>query len=112
VPLWCGESGENTDHWIKQFVETLETNDIGWCFWPYKKMEKPSCPVSFSKPAHWDSIMALAAMPSGTGNAEKRIAARPTPEDSRLALHQLLQNIRFENCRVNASYVRALGLHL
>jgi aryl-phospho-beta-D-glucosidase BglC (GH1 family) len=112
VPLWCGESGENTDQWIKQFVETLETNDIGWCFWPYKKMEKPSCPVSFRKPANWDAIMALAAMPSGTGNAEKRIAARPTPEDSRLALHQLLQNIRFENCRVNASYVRALGLHL
>jgi len=111
VPIWCGESGENTDQWIRQFVETLDTNDIGWCFWPYKKMEKPSCPVSFLKPEHWDAIMALASLPSGTGDAEKRIAARPSPEDSRQALRQLLQNIRFENCRVNSPYIRALGLN-
>ena len=44
VPIWCGESGENTDEWVKQFVETLEANDIGWCFWPYKKMEKSFVP--------------------------------------------------------------------
>ena len=110
VPLWCGESGENDDDWVKQFVQTLESNDIGWCFWPYKKMEKPSCPVSFKKPANWDAVMALAAMPGGTGEAEKRIAARPSLEDSSKALQELLENIRFENCRVNQGYIRALGL--
>ncbi len=110
VPIWCGESGENTDQWIRQFVKTLEANDIGWCFWPYKKMEKASCPVSFQKPAHWDAVMALAAMPSGTGNAEKRIAARPSLQDSYAAMLGLLENIRFENCRVNWGYLRALGL--
>ena len=40
VPIWMGESGENTDDWIAQFVKELEKNDIGWAFWPYKKMER------------------------------------------------------------------------
>lgn len=110
VPVWCGESGENNDRWVKDFVTTLEVNNIGWCFWPYKKMERESCPVSFRKPPHWDQVIALASMQTGTGNAEKRIAARPSLDDSRTAMHGLLENIRFENCHVNTGYLQALGL--
>ncbi|HAF21421.1 MAG TPA: glycosyl hydrolase family 5, partial [Blastocatellia bacterium] len=36
VPVWMGESGENTDEWIGSFRTLLELNNIGWCFWPYK----------------------------------------------------------------------------
>ncbi|MBV9767178.1 MAG: cellulase family glycosylhydrolase [Acidobacteriaceae bacterium] len=110
VPIWLGESGENTDEWVQKFVQTLEENDIGWCFWPYKKMEKSSCVVSVLKPSHWDEIVALAKMPSGTGNSEKRIAGRLSVEQSRAALNDLLANIRIEKCRVNPGYIKALGL--
>jgi aryl-phospho-beta-D-glucosidase BglC (GH1 family) len=110
VPIWCGESGENTDDWISKFVQILDSNQVGWCFWPYKKMEKPSCPVSIPKPSHWDEIVAFAKMPGGTGNAEKRIAARPSLETSRAACDELLKNIQFANCRVNPGYLQALGL--
>lgn len=112
VPIWCGETGENTDAWIAQFVKVLEKNNVGWAFWPYKKMDQTSAVVSFAKPAHWDAVIALAQMPSGTGNAEKRIAARPSIADSREALSSLLTNIRFENCRINRGYIEALGLHV
>ena len=110
VPVWLGESGENTDRWIEQFVRTLENNEVGWCFWPYKKMERASSVVAFAKPAHWDEIVDYGKMPGNSGDAEKRIAARPTVEHAREALRDLLQKIRFENCRVNAGYLKALGL--
>jgi hypothetical protein len=110
VPIWCGESGENDDKWVEQFVKTLETNDIGWCFWPYKKMEKTSCPVSFPKPEGWDAVVKLASMPDGTGEAEKRIAARPSLDDSRRAVRELLRNVEFRNCTVNQGYLHALGM--
>ncbi|MDQ6733338.1 MAG: glycoside hydrolase family 5 protein, partial [Nitrospirota bacterium] len=110
VPIWLGESGENTDQWIQQFRTLLEKNDIGWCFWPYKKMEKTSCMVSIPKPMYWDEIVAFAKMPGGTGNAEKRIAARPSLEHSRKSLDDLLEKIRLDSCRVNAGYFQALGL--
>ncbi len=110
VPIWLGESGENNDQWIDQFTKLLEKNDIGWCFWPYKKMAKTSAPVSFTKPAHWDEITAYATKPGGTGEAEKRLAVRPSLADSREALTDLLGKIRFENCKVNSGYLKALGL--
>ena len=109
VPIWLGESGENKDEWIAAFVKTLEDNHVGWCFWPYKKMDAGSSVVTFDRPAGWDPVIALSKMPSGTGNAEKRIAARPSPEDAQAAFDDLLKKIMFENERVNPGYVAALG---
>jgi endoglucanase len=111
VPIWLGESGENTDQWIEQFVRVLEENEVGWCFWPYKKMEKTSAVVSFAQPLHWAQIVTYAKIPPNTGEAEKRIAVRPALQDSREAFRDLLQKIRFENCRVNNGYLKALGLN-
>jgi len=110
VPIWLGESGENKDEWIAQFTKVLEANHIGWAFWPYKKMDATSAPVSFDRPVHWDEILALAKLQSGTGNAEKRIAARPSEADIQQAFDDLLQKIKFSNCRQNAGYIEALGL--
>jgi endoglucanase len=110
VPIWLGESGENKDEWIAGFVKTLEANHIGWCFWPYKKMDATSSEVTFDRPLHWDAIIALSKMAGGTGNAEKRIAARPSPEDAQAAFEDLLKKIRFSNEKVNPDYVLALGL--
>ncbi len=110
VPIWLGESGENTDDWIKQFVTLLEKNDIGWCFWPYKKMEAASCMMAIEKPLGWDEIVKWAAMQAGSGNAEKRIAARPSLESSRAALADLLKKVPVEKCRKNSGYFQALGL--
>jgi aryl-phospho-beta-D-glucosidase BglC (GH1 family) len=110
VPIWLGESGENKDEWIAAFVKTLEENHVGWCIWPYKKMDATSSVVTFDRPLHWEAIIALSKMPGGTGNAEKRIAARPSPEDSQAAFDDLLIKIRFSNEKVNPGYVRALGL--
>ena len=111
VPIWLGESGENTDQWVGDFARLLDKNDVGWCFWPYKKMEKTSCLASMARPAHWDEIIAYGKMAGGTGAAEKRIAARPPVESSREALHDLLEKIEFRACSVNRGYLQALGLH-
>jgi endoglucanase len=109
VPIWLGESGENDDAWIGAFVKTLEENHVGWCFWPYKKMDAVSSVVTFDRPAGWDAVIALSKMAGGTGNAEKRIAARPSPEAAAAAFDDLLRKIAFENERVNPGYVAALG---
>lgn len=112
VPVWMGESGENTDEWIAQFTKTLESNEISWTFWPYKKMDATSSIVSFSRPAHWDDIVKFAQMPQVTGDNEKLIAARPSIEVANQALAELLQKIRFSECRVNSGYIQALGMKL
>lgn len=37
VPVWLGETGENSNTWFAQAVELLERNNIGWAWWPLKK---------------------------------------------------------------------------
>lgn len=110
VPIWMGESGENQDSWIAQFRELLEKNEIGWTFWPYKKMDATSCPVSFARPKFWDEIVTYAAQPGGVGAAEEKMKERPAMQRSREALADLLEKVRLENCRTNAGYLKALGM--
>jgi len=102
------ESGENNYEWIGSFTDQLEKYNIGWCFWPYKKMDAPSCIVTFVKPEYWDEIKEYADN-AGTGFNERR-AKRPNPQHVQAALQGFLQNCRFENCTVNDGYLQALGL--
>lgn len=38
VPVWLGETGENSNVWFTQAVALLESNNIGWAWWPLKKV--------------------------------------------------------------------------
>jgi endoglucanase len=110
VPVWLGESGENSDQWIADFTRMLEKNEVGWCYWPYKKMGASSAVATIAKPVYWDEVVAYASEPGTSGATEQRIAKRPTLEHSREALRDLLDKILLANCRLNAGYVHALGL--
>jgi endoglucanase len=110
VPIWLGESGENTDVWVHDFVQVMEKDQIGWAFWPYKKMTATSSFVTWQKPAYWDEIVAFGKMKEGMGDTEKRIAARPSQEHIQAAFQSLLENIRLAHCTTNAGYMHALNL--
>jgi hypothetical protein len=73
-------------------------------------MDATSSVITFERPEHWDQVIALGKMASGTGNAEKRIAARPSPEEAQAIFDDLLKKVKFSGERVNEGYLRALGL--
>jgi endoglucanase len=37
VPVWLGESGENSNSWFTGLIELCEMNKVGWSWWPVKK---------------------------------------------------------------------------
>lgn len=112
VPLWLGESGENTDEWIGQFRTLLEKNYIGWTFWPYKKLAKSSAFVTVMPPEGWDQVVAFAKLPRGTGQTEERLKVRPEQAVLERAFAGLLENVAVERCTVNEGYLTALGLRV
>ncbi len=112
VPLWLGESGENTDEWIAKFRTLLDKDDIGWTFWPYKKLAKNSAFVTVTPPEGWDQIVAFAKLPRGTGAAEERLKTRPDQALIEKAFTALLDAIAVEHTTVNPGYLEALGLQL
>ncbi len=111
VPIYIGETGENKDEWIKGFRELLEKNNIGWHYWPYKKMDAKSCIVQFKQPAGYDSLIVYTQKPKTTF-ADIRKAAPANRQQIRQALDELLKNCRFENCTPNKGYIEGLGLKL
>jgi endoglucanase len=108
VPIWMSESGENTDEWIDSFRKLLNAHDIGWCFWPYKKMDATSCIVSINRPEDWADIISFADGPRTTFEEVRK--RRPPKEKVQKALNEYLERIKFANCRVNQGYLKGLGL--
>jgi endoglucanase len=107
VPLWMGESGENTNAWIASWRRLQERNNIGWCFWPYKKMESQQCMVTFDRPAHWNLLVQFAKSPR-TGYASLRTIC-PSIDSVRTALDEFIRLCQFKNCLLNEGYAKALG---
>lgn len=38
IPVWLGETGENSNVWFTEAIRLFETNNIGWAWWPLKKL--------------------------------------------------------------------------
>jgi aryl-phospho-beta-D-glucosidase BglC (GH1 family) len=109
VPIYVGETGENRDGWIDSFRIVCEKNNIGWHFWPYKKMESTRGIVSFNKPNGFDTIINYAAKPRKTFEEIRK--ARPRDMSGvRKSFEEVLNNIRFSDCSANEGYIKALGL--
>lgn len=112
VPLWLGESGENKDSWIAKFRRVLDEHDIGWTFWPYKKMGSHVGFVHFAPPPHWEKVQTFARHNRGTTDVEADQARRPSPTEIAECFTGLLRNIEFARCTPNPGYLTALGLQV
>jgi len=108
VPIYCGETGENNDEWVKSFRDLLEKNDIGWHFWPYKKPNNTRGIVTFDAPAGYEKIIEYTEKPRGDFAAIRK-AAPQDREQIKKALYDFITNSKFENCKPNKGYMKALG---
>jgi hypothetical protein len=109
VPIYCGETGENNNQWIQDFRILLEKNDIGWHFWPYKKMNDPRGITSFNIPENYQEII-LFADTARTRFEDIRKTRPADTEKIKRALDGFLNNCLFSNCIPNSEYIVALGL--
>ena len=106
--MWLGESGENTDEWIDSFRRVLEAHNVGWCFWPYKKLDATSCITSIKPPPNWNVIVGFADGPRTTF---EEVRKRRLPiDEARKILGEYLEQVKFANCRINHGYLKGLGL--
>lgn len=108
VPIYCGETGENTDEWVEGFRHTLEKNNIGWHYWPYKKLDNTRGIITFSVPDYYKAVIQYADTPRFTFG-EIRDAMPANKGEVKLALEAFLNNCKFENCVSNQGYIKALG---
>ena len=107
-PMYMGEFGHNTMEWQRDFVKVLKENNIGYTFWPYKKVDE-SCMMGIKRPEGWDSIVVKYAETSRNTYQEWR-EARPNQAQFRQLLKQFAENCRIENCKPQAEYIQSMGM--
>ena len=111
-PMYMGEIGHNTYEWMTTFSKTMQENNIGYTYWPYKKLGTSSW-VGFAAPEAWEKVCEFAES-NRQGYAEIRNAREHAGgiEVLQGAIEALCEAVRFENCTIDKAYIEALGLHV
>ncbi|MGI4832773.1 MAG: glycoside hydrolase family 5 protein [Janthinobacterium lividum] len=89
VPVWVGETGENSPEWMGEAARNLNAAGIGWCNWTYKRFsDQPIAALLRIKPPYLVDVKSAADLPA------------------------ILADIKFQNCVPDEGVVRALGAEL
>ena len=97
VPIWMGESGENSNNWFTGLIELLEKNRIGWSWWPVKKPGINN-PLRVTVNSDYTNLV----------NFWKGTAANPGVDAAFKAVLQFAINHRLENCYYQRDVVDAM----
>jgi aryl-phospho-beta-D-glucosidase BglC (GH1 family) len=97
-PLWLGETGENSNKWFTDCVELMKTNNIGWAWWPHKKIESIAGPLSAYLLPAYQTIL----------NYWSGTAPRPSVTYAYNALMAQGNALLVENCKYQKDVVDAL----
>ncbi|AVR44631.1 glycosyl hydrolase family 5 [Christiangramia fulva] len=97
IPIWLGESGENSNVWFADAIQLMEENNIGWCWWPLKKLGYNN-PLQIKTNYGYHEILEY-----WRGNLEK-----PSEEDAYKAFMKLAENTKIENCIIHYGVIDAM----
>ncbi|KRD10862.1 glycosyl hydrolase family 5 [Flavobacterium sp. Root901] len=98
VPIWLGESGENSNVWFKDALTLVETNNIGWAFWPMKKIENIAGVTSVTKIPEYDVLLKY----------WKEGGQKPSAEFSKKTLMKMADNYKMQNVTVKPDVIDAM----
>lgn len=56
APVWLGETGENSNVWFTDAIQLLEKNNIGWSWWPLKKIGVNN-PMEIKSNPNYDALV-------------------------------------------------------
>lgn len=98
VPLYFGESGENSNTWFRDAIKLIEDHEIGWAWWPMKKVESISGPLSVIKSPSYQTLL----------NYWENGGSQPSAAFAKATLMQLADNLKTENCVFQKDVVDAM----
>ncbi len=97
VPVWLGESGENSNTWFTNLIVLCEDNHIGWTWWPVKK-HHPNNPLRVEVNNEYLNLIEY----------WRGHVPAPTEEEAFQAVLQFAENHRFENCIIQKDIIDAV----
>ena len=90
VPLWMGESGENSNTWFTDAVSLFEDNNIGWAWWAVRKIGDIDSPYAIDINSGYQDILDY-----WQGNGPEPTATEAFNSMMKLADNLLVDNSRY-----------------
>jgi len=97
VPVWLGETGENSNVWFTQAISLFEQNNIGWSWWPLKKIGANN-PMEIRSNPNYNSVVAWM---NGRGN-------KPKESNAYSGLMELATYTKLENTIIHRDVIDAM----
>lgn len=98
VPLYFGETGENSNVWFRDAAKLFAGHNIGWAWWPWKKIESIAGPVSVPKTEGYQDLLDF-----WNGDGPQPSAAVATA-----SLMEMAEDLRLENADYHPDVIDAL----
>ena len=98
VPLWMGESGENSNTWFTDAVKLFENNGIGWAWWTMRKIGDIDSPYAVDINPGYQKII----------DYWKGNGPRPTAQEAFDGMMQLAENLLVDNSKFRKDVPDAL----
>ena len=97
IPVWLGETGENSNVWFTEAIRLFEANNIGWAWWPLKKIGANN-PMEIKSNLNYDAV---AGYLNGKGS-------KPKESNVYSGLMELATYIRLENTIIHRDVIDAM----
>ena len=101
TPIWVGETGEKDNTIYFATAQYFDKNNVGWSFWPWKKMDTSNTPYSIKMPEGWEGVREYSQ------NGEGAI-----PPNAQKIFDELIENIKIENCEFFPDVVNSMFCRL
>jgi len=98
LPIWLGETGENSNPWFAACVDLIEQRNISWCWWTHKKVATTTSPYSAPIGPVYQKVL----------DYWNGWAAKPSVEVALAGLLEMAENLKLENCEYRPGVIPAL----
>ncbi len=106
-PMYMGEIGHNTMEWQRSFAQVMEDNNIGYSYWPYKKLGE-SCWMAIEKPDGWDSIITFAESDRSSYDSIRENV--PDRKAALASMRAFIEASKAQNCTPQDEYLESMKL--
>lgn len=98
VPVWLGETGENSNVWFTELNQLLLKNNIGYAYWPMKKIDNIAGVTNVKITPEYQKLL----------NYWKNGGQKPTKDFAKKALMKIADNYKMENVKVKKDVIDAM----
>jgi len=98
IPIWLGETGENSNVWFTELIQLLDQHNIGYAFWPMKKIDNIAGITNVKITPEYQKLL----------DYWKNGGEKPSKEFATKALMKIADNYKFSNTEVKNDVIDAM----